>query len=436
MSTAWTPDQLAEDLLGRRDELLRKLPRRIKASASLTDDQREFVVDDAATHVAVEYQGAIASRDEVELVFWRAVEIRVAQAHDGRHHIVRRAYERVGAEKAEDVEEIGSDPAAIFERAAEHALAAEFAATLNTLEASVMRAKWLESDRSTALGHAKVAQRLGISAGRARKAERSIAAKLDRFAALCAAGRLCEQRTPEIAALAAGVADAVQSNLAHAHFEHCAACKTGFVAQLRAVRSAEFARDVAAVLPPVPLVDAAGNSGRLRDLVADWVGRLLGQGEATSTAAQAAATGVGRGSGAVIAVKLAALLAAGGATIGATTGLLSEPQDKPPRQPAQATKTPGPTPTPKPKPKPTPPPRPAATQRPAARDERSRQVPRQQPETQGGTGAAAGEQAPASPAPAGSEPDGGSEFTPDSASLPQAPPAPPPAAPGASEFGP
>lgn len=428
----WSPDALAAELMGRREEFVRELPKRIRTARHLTRDQLELVVDDSISHLVLVEHGISATREDAERVFLAAATLRVARVLEGRGETVRAGYERVDpATTLADIEADDGDPADIVERAMEHALHAEFAATLEPLEGAVLRARWHDAGSQPA-GHRSVAMQLKIAPRRAKAAERSILGKLDRFAAIYAAGRLCAERTAEIAALAHGAADVEQSNRAHAHIEHCVICKRDLAAQLRAVHSATFQRKLASLAPVAPMTEGARqHGGTLRDVLADWTARLLGQ-EGPAVAAQAAASGVGRGTGAVLAVKLAAVLAAaGGATVGVTSGLFEGTSDRPPQQRPAA-----PARTAKPKPKPTrtpaPTPRPTATIRPKPKQPRRAS----QPQTQGGTGPRAQEQSITSPAPAGSLPNGGSEFSPDSAALPPAPPAPPPAAPGAAEFGP
>lgn len=200
-----------------------------------------------------------------------------------------------------------------------------------------------------------------------------------------------------------------------------------YVAQLRAVRSAEFQRQVASVLPAAPLGEAARrHGGALRDLFVDWVGRLGGS-DAVPYAAHTAASGIGRGAGGVLAVKIVAVLVGGAALVGGTVELFDQP-DKP--APQERPAPPRPTPTPKPKPTPRATPRPTVT----ATPKRAKQSKPSHKSTQGGNGASDHEAAVTSNAPAGSPPNGAGEFTPDSANLPQAAPAAAPSAPGSSEF--
>lgn len=432
MTIAWTPDRRAEALVPQRERLLDELLAVVPAARRLTDDERELVIDDALSYVVMEYTEPIASPQAAERVFWTAAALRVSRVLDGRHATVRGQFQRASDEALEHVADSLSDPAEVVQRKAEFDLAAEFAVTLDEVEGQVLRVKWLSGGHAP-LGYKRVAARLSIPVPRVRLAERTIAKKIDAFAATCSAGRLCDERAGEIAALAEGTTDAHSVRIAKAHIKHCAVCKTEYVAQLRAVRSAAFERDVASLVPVLPLAETARrHGGSVRDLLADWVSRIGGSDVSTVTS-QAASSGVGRGTGGVLAMKVAAVLVAGATTVGVTTGIVDGPKEQPkPRSEPAAKPTPSPTPVAIPDMNAAI----AAAKRAVARREARRETraAKAKAKTQGGTGATDQEQAPASAAPSGSQSNGGSEFSSDSANLDPAPPAPVPAAPGASEF--
>lgn len=426
MSVAWPPDRRAQALLPQRADLIRRLPLVATAAHLLSDDERELVVDDALTYVVLEYSQAIASAIEAEEVFWTAARHRVARTIEGRNALVRGRFSRASDEELDRVQASSDDPADVAERTLELDVAAEFAASLAPEEGQVLRVKWL-SDAGGPLGYRKVADVLGITPARARAAERSIASKLDRFATLLAGGRLCSERAEEVTTLASAASqDGESVKAAKAHIKHCSACKADYVSQLRAVRSAAFQRDVASVIPALPLAEEARrHGGVLRDVVADWFGRI-GSSDAAPTVAHTLGAGLGRGAGATLTVKLVALLATGAAVVGGAVELLDrDARDAPSRRPPAAAT---PSPTPARTARPTPSPTPKKSKRSASGRAKSKA------KTQGGAGPRDQEKAPASAAPAGSQPNGGSEFNPDSANLAPAPPAPVQAAPGASEF--
>jgi hypothetical protein len=424
LSVAWSPDRRAEALLPQRADLLRRLPLVAPSAVQLSEDERELVVDEALGYVVLEYEAAIGSATEAEEVFWTAARLRVARTLEGRNALVRGRFSRASEEELDRVPDSSDDPAALVERALEIDVATEFAATLAPVEGQVLRVKWL-SDEKGPLGYRKVAESLGITPARARSAERAIAGKLDRFATLLSGGRLCSDRADDLATLVSAAGQDNRSvRAARAHIKHCPVCKADFVAQRRALRSAAFQRDVASVIPALPIAEAARrHGGAVRDLLADWVGRLGGT-DAAPAVAQTIASGVGRGAGGVLAVKIVAVLAGGAAVIGGATQIFDgESRPATPQRPPAETATPRPSPTTRAKP-----------EAPATQSAQRRRAQRSNARTQGGTGPRDQEQAPASDAPAGSQPAGGSEFNPDSAALPPAPPAPAPAAPGASEF--
>jgi hypothetical protein len=433
VSRGWDAVRRAEHLARRRDELVRRLPARIRIARKLAPDIRELVVDDAIEFTALRHDTPVPSAQDLERVFWDAALKRAQQAADGRHDTVRAGYTRADPDELDELsDQRMGDPARLVEARVEVAWAREFAAELDEPEQLVFKAK-IQGGGPDGAGYKVIARTLGWSVGEVRKVEARILYKRDRFAAITAAGRLCAWRGPAIAALAAGDASERQAAVAHAHLAECQTCTMDYVRQLRYLRSARFEDKVAQLLPPVT---AAGERRTgLRDLLADWIARALGP-DAPATAIQLTAGGAGRGLGTAAALKLAALCAGG--TVGAclATGVITLPQHRDrPAIPADA--TPRPTSTPAVR-EPRLPhgtvratPAPTATARPA----RKRQTgTRRTSTTQGGTGARSHEQAPASPAPANAAAYGGSEFDPTYQPNAPAAPAPASAAPGASEF--
>src|SRR5688500_5252559 len=70
-------DQIANSLIGRRDRLLRQLPRQIKLARRLTLDQHELVVDEATDFLVTQNKGVVADEDALERAFWKAADLRV-----------------------------------------------------------------------------------------------------------------------------------------------------------------------------------------------------------------------------------------------------------------------------------------------------------------------------------------------------------------------
>jgi hypothetical protein len=433
----WDARRRAEHLGSRRDQLVRRLPARIRVARKLTPDVRELVVDDAIEFTALHHETPVPSAQDLERVFWDAALKRAQQAADGRHNTVRAGFTRADPDAlAELADPRASDPARAVEARVELAWARELAAELDEPEQLVLKAKY-QADGPDGAGYKVIARTLGWTVGEVRKVEARIKYKRDRFAAITAAGRLCAWRGPAIAALAAGDASERQAAVAHAHLNECPTCTVDYIRQLRYLRSARFEHKVAQLLPPVTA--ASERRTGVRDLVADWVARVLGH-DAPNTALQLTAGGAGRGIGTAAALKLAALCTGG--TIGAcvATGVIALPAhvDPPPAHPV-ATRTPTANTRPA-KREPQLPhgtvratPTPTATARPARRKRTT--TAKRASSTQGATGPRSHEQAPASPAPSNAAAGGASEFDPTYQPNAAPAPAPVPAGPGASEFG-
>jgi len=433
---AWTPERRARELIGRRSELLGRLPREIRPARELRADLCELVVDDAIEFTALHHDHDVATARDLEAVFWSACVTRVHRARDGRYELVRGRFSNVGdaglASVASD-----EDPVADLEAAHDRALATEFALTLEPVERRVMDAKYDSTGRKRD-GYKVIARELGIPIGIVRSAERSIEQKIERFAAVYTAGRLCDMRAVAITSLAAGTADQRLAELARVHVEHCGHCRPRFAQQLREFDSDAFAGKVVATLPTIA---ADGeHPRRLRgawDAIVDTLTRPFAH-DGAATAAQLAATGAGRGAGTIAALKLAGACMVSATAIGvcATTLVVPALEDKPPakhtpkraasrddegpvgrhhRLPTRAEQQLTPTPTPTPR-------------------RTSRSGGGSAGTTQGGTGPTSHEAKPASPAPSNAAPNGASEFDPLYQPSEPAAPAPVPAAPGANEF--
>lgn len=429
----WTPERRAEELVGRREELLRRLPREIRAARALRPDICELIVDDAIEFAALHHDQDVPSARDLEVVFWSACVTRVRRAHEGRYELVRGRYTSAGAD-ALDTIPANDDPAAVLEADQDRALAHEFAATLDPTEQRVLKAKY-DAEGAAPAGYKVIARRLGMTVGAVRSAERSIEHKIERFAAVYTAGRLCDLRETAISALAQGTADVQQAEIARTHIEHCAHCRPLFARQLRELASATFERKVAALLPAVEL-QQRGRARGAWDAIADTALRPFTH-EGASTAMQLAGSGVGRSAGTIAMLKIAGACLASAGALGVCASSIVVPaltpdpprkhvRDEPRQQgkvgrhdrlPTRAEQHVTPTPTPVPQP--------SRGKRDSGKTSRTKQ---------GGSGPRAHEAAPASPAPANAAPDGGSEF--DELYVPDSPPAPAPApaAPGAGEF--
>jgi DNA-binding CsgD family transcriptional regulator len=440
MTASWDAEHRARELIGRRAELLERLPGEIRAAQAVLPDVRELILDEAITFAAVHYDHPITSPQQLEAIVWDACAKRVRRAREGRYDTLRAGWGRASDAALEHVA-AGEDPESRVLRRDELRTFLEFATMLTQRERDVLACKYTGGSAEPQ-GYKQVARHLGISVGAVRAAERSIGHKADRFAVIHSAGRLCSYRMPAVMSLAAGAARADEELAARAHLAHCPPCTAAYTRHVRYLQSAAFQRKLASLLPlPAAASERARGTGSLRDIVGDWLARLFGH-DPAATATQVAASGTGRGAGTAAMLKLAAALCLTGA--GATcvqTGLVPNPlahHDKPAvaqkkkssgtgpardsaaarapdaRRVAHVSSTPTPTPTPRPK--------------------RKRRHSTSQRTTQGGTGPTSHEQTPASPAPADAAPNGGSEFDPTYQPSQPAKPAPVPAAPGSSEF--
>lgn len=423
---AFSRAEIASALVPSRDALVEQAPIELAAARGLTRDQLETAVDDAIDYLVTQYDVPIYSTDEAHRAFWRATSHRVKRLRAGRGATVRGQWTRVALD-SDHVASTDSDPEAVAIRHSEEDMLREFAATLTPLEELVLRCKYGSQKEK---GRKQLAKELHLEIGIVRTAERSIKRKLERFAAILAAGSLCTHREPLLLALWTGKLQEAAEQLALAHLAGCAACRSAHAARLRAVQSGQLPRELANILPIWPGIEVARNRASLRDMLVDWLGRPAAH-EGASTGTQVGLAARGAGSAAL--AKLLATCLGGVALIGGGVYCLQQPLglDAPRPLPHRALVSPTPTRTPRPKPAATPEHKvvilratPTAT---ATAKARSKPEPRRTPSP------TAHERAQAiSPAPAGSAPNGASEFGPVSTSAAHAPAAP--AGSGGPEF--
>ena len=309
--STWSSERIAQELVPLRDRLVERLSHEIAAARDLTLDQRELVIDDAIDFLVTQYVKPVRTREELDRAFWAAASYRVKRAFEGRSATVRGGYRRVDLEDLDRIA-AGEDPEEAVVRRDERLTLLEFAATLSPRERKVLACKY--GNGREVLGRKLISRALGLPIGEVRKAEREIARKLERFAALVAAGSLCSFRGRVILSLAASTASDDEAAAARLHLKRCPACRRVYAARLRAMRTGEFQRELAGLLP-VPVVERLAEERPLRWPVIDWLSRPF-SGDGTAVAAQAASTGTGRGLGAVAAVKLASLCIGGAALTG------------------------------------------------------------------------------------------------------------------------
>jgi hypothetical protein len=330
----WTPDRVATALVPARDALVEQLPRELAAARDLTPDQCELVIDEAIDHMVTEYAKPILDEFELARAFWAAASFRVRRVHEGRGATVRAGWRRVDFDDLQLPANDGEPEAAVVAQI-EHETLLEFAATLTSRERDVLACKY-QGDRE--LGRVLVAQRLGLAATEVRQAERSILRKLERFAAVLAAGSLCSHREAAVLALAEGVALADQADAARAHLQHCGACRIAYASHLNAIKSGAVQRRLGELLPlPAAAEVTERRRGGPWESVWDWLGRPFAHDSAISFAQIAAAS---RGVGAIVAAKIAALCVAGGVLVGGGLYCVERLSQHPPKAVANIERTP------------------------------------------------------------------------------------------------
>jgi DNA-directed RNA polymerase specialized sigma24 family protein len=301
----WSPEEAAAELHRRRAGLIGQLRRRSEARGVPAGAQEE-IVDDAITAVVMAPRG-VANEHHLIGAFWLAVDHRCRRFREGRHFTRLGSRQRVefdlAAQKAPD----GANPFDALELRDRFARAADLMADLEERERQVVSVM-----ASNGVGPASAARLLGLPLGEARSAARSANLKLDRIAAISAAGRMCQFRATAIAADAAGAADEHQARLARAHVSACVPCGRAYRQLRREMRGREFQRAAVAAFLPLPAISAehVGGAGKL----AIWIEQRIsfmprGGGER-------AAEALGGAGIAKAAVAGTAIVAAGGALTG------------------------------------------------------------------------------------------------------------------------
>ena len=301
----WSPEEAAAELHRRRAGLIGQLRRRSEARGVPAGAQEE-IVDDAITAVVMAPRG-VANEHHLLGAFWLAVDHRCRRHREGRHFTRLGSRQRVefdlAAQKAPD----GANPFDALELRDRFARAADLMADLDPRERQVVSVM-----ASNGVGPVSAARLLGLPLGEVRSAARSANLKLDRVAAISAAGRMCQFRAGAIAADAAGAADEHEARLARAHVSACVPCGRVYRQLRREMRGREFQRAAVAAFLPLPAVSIGhiGGAGKL----AIWIEQRInfmprGSGER-------AAEALGGAGIAKAAVAGTAIVAAGGALTG------------------------------------------------------------------------------------------------------------------------
>jgi DNA-directed RNA polymerase specialized sigma24 family protein len=301
----WPPEEAARELHRRRGELIGQLRRRSESRAIPAAAQQE-IVDDAITAVVMSPRG-VANEHHLVGAFWLAVDHRCRRYREGRHLTRLGSRRRVDFDLAAQQAPAGANPFDALELRDRFARAADLMADLDARERQVVSVM-----ASKGVGPVSAARLLELPLGDVRSAARSANAKLDRVAAISAAGRMCHFRARAISADAAGAASEDEARLARAHVSACAPCGIVYRQLRREMRRREFQRAAVAAFFPLPAISVGHNGGTGK--LAIWIEQRIsfvprGSGER-------AAEALGGAGIAKAAVAGTAMMAVGGALTG------------------------------------------------------------------------------------------------------------------------
>jgi DNA-directed RNA polymerase specialized sigma24 family protein len=262
----WSAEEAARELHRRRADLICQLRRRSE-SRGVPPAAQEEIVDDAITAVVMSPRG-IANEHHLLGAFWLAVDHRCRRYREGRHFArlgsrVRVEFDTALAQATGSVNPF--DRLELWDRLAR---AADLMADLSPREREVVAVM-----ATYGVGPVPTARLLCAPLGEVRSAARSASAKLDRVAAIAAAGRMCDFRFRAIAADAAGEASDHEASLARAHVRACVPCGRVYRGLRREMRGREWQRAASAAFLPAPVVSPARGVGFGK--VAVWVERRL-----------------------------------------------------------------------------------------------------------------------------------------------------------------
>ncbi|HTA13453.1 MAG TPA: ECF-type sigma factor, partial [Solirubrobacteraceae bacterium] len=238
---------MAAALQSQQEELLAAISRRGDARG-LTASALEETVNDAIC-IVVMMGRPILSEQHLMGAFWATARILLRHHHEGRHSLRVGSRARVGLQTLEDQIEVDDlspdDVLALKDRLAR---AADFAAQLDDLEREVVAVMAIRG-----AGVKMAARLLGLPVAQVKAAHRSAQLKLDRVAAIAAAGRMCDYRERVILAYSQESANEQEAHRAQVHLAACAPCRTAYVQLVREMRGSTFQRGTAAALLPVPM---------------------------------------------------------------------------------------------------------------------------------------------------------------------------------------
>jgi DNA-directed RNA polymerase specialized sigma24 family protein len=255
---AWSPEEVAHVLNGRRAELLGVLGRR-RDGAGVAAGVRQEIVDEAISLVVMSRE-PIRNAQHLEGSFWATVRFLLVEHRSGRHSVRVGSRRRVDFELAATQLPDGSEPSEMAEARERIARAADYMAQLDAFEQQVVTLM-----ATSGIGVKLAARSLGVPTKTVVAAARSADQKLDQIAVIAAAGRMCEYRHPAIAAHAQGTAHAREERVARAHLAACARCQGAYVLMVREMRGRDFQRRASAAFVPLPALAASAAHGSLLD---------------------------------------------------------------------------------------------------------------------------------------------------------------------------
>lgn len=303
---ALSPEEAAHALNAQRAELRKRLDWR-RDVAGMPAHTRDELVDEAIGLVVMSSK-PIRDVQHLQGAFWISIGYLLAEYRSGRRDLHVGSRRRVDFEPvAEMLPDDDDEPFDLVAARERIATAADLIAQLDPFERRVLAVM-----AAHGLGVKRAAKAMGEPIKTVLAASRSAQRKLDRVAAITAAGRMCDYRQPAIYAHAHGIAHAEQETAARAHLAACAGCRSSYAALLREMRAREFQRAASAAFLPPPVL-AAGLDGR-------WIERLtsLLSGRAPSGTATAERTaGVLGGGGLVKAAAVTSAIVVAGAGVGA-----------------------------------------------------------------------------------------------------------------------
>jgi DNA-directed RNA polymerase specialized sigma24 family protein len=301
----WSPEDAAGELQRRRGELIGQLRRRSEARGVPAVAHAE-IVDDAITAVVMSPRG-VANEHHLVGAFWLAVDHRCRRYREGRHLTRLGSRRRVEFDLAAQQAPAGANPFDELELRDRFARAADLIADLDVRERQVLAVM-----ASKGVGPVTAARILELPLGEVRSAARSANAKLDRIAAISAAGRMCQFRAAALAADAAGAANPDEARLARAHVSACVPCARVYRRVRREMRSREFQRAATAAFLPLQATSVGHPRGVGK--IAVWIEQrinLMPRGGGERGAEVLGGAGLAKA-----AVAGAAVVAAGGALTG------------------------------------------------------------------------------------------------------------------------